>query len=190
MPFPIRTVQIERNEPAPRRLPSTLLPILRKQQFFQCLDDASGEKLLASAKVLRYGKGERIIEQGAEGYSMFVLVEGAADVNVSRDGESTHVAMLKAGDYFGEMSLLTGEKRNATVVANIDCDLLKIDKAAFADVLQSNKELFQKLSEMLARRRMETEGAIASAANSQADDATQKEYAATFLARLYSFFQL
>jgi len=190
IPFPTRTLQIERHQPIAKNIPATLLPALRKQQFFQCLDDAGSERLLSAAKMLRYGRSEKIIMQGAEGHSMFVLVNGSADVHVDHNGEATYVASLKAGDYFGEMSLLTGEKRNATVIAKSDCELLEIEKADFAEVLQSNKELFQKLSAMLAKRRLETEGILASAADSHATDAKQEEYAANFLERLSSFFQL
>ncbi|MGB8354994.1 MAG: mechanosensitive ion channel family protein [Chthoniobacteraceae bacterium] len=190
IPFPIRTLQIERHQAAAKNIPSTLLPTLRKQQFFQCLDDAGSERLLSTAKMLRYGRSEKIIIQGGEGHSMFVLVKGAADVHVDRNGELTYVASLKAGDYFGEMSLLTGEKRTATVIAKSDCELLEIEKESLAEVLQSNKELFQKLSEMLAQRRLETEGILASTVGGNAAGAKQEEYAANFLERLYSFFQL
>jgi len=190
IPFPIRTIQIERPRAVSKNIPSTLLPALRKHQFFQCLDDAGSERLLSTAKMFRYGKGEKIIMQGAEGHSMFVLVNGEAEVHVGSHAESTYVATLKTGDFFGEMSLLTGEKRSATVIAKSDCELLEIDKTDFAEVLQSNKELFQKLSEMLAKRRLETEGVLASAAGSQNIEAKQEEYAANFLERLSSFFQL
>lgn len=190
IPYPIRTIQMERTSAKSQKVPYELLATLRQQQFFQCLEDAESERLLTSSKLLRYGRGERIIEQGAEGNSMFVLVNGAADVRVNHNGQAAHVAALKAGDYFGEMSLLTGEKRSATVVAKNDCELLEIEKAAFSEVLQSNQRLFQKLSEMLARRRLETEGVLASSVGNRAAATMEKEYAANFLAKLYSFFQL
>jgi len=190
IPSPIRTIQIERKGTKTQSIPQALMATLQTQKFFQCLDSTESEQLLSSAKMLRYGRGEKIIHQGAEGRSMFVLVSGSADVHVSQNGESNYVATLKAGDYFGEMSLLTGETRSATVIAQQDCELLKISKFAFSEVLKSNETLFKKLSEMLAQRRMEMEGVLASSASHQAIATKQEEYAANFLSRISSFFQL
>lgn len=190
IPYPMRTVQVERRQSTPHSIPPLVMDTLRKQKFFQCLDDAQIDRMLASAKLVRYGRGEKLITQGDEGNSMFVLVSGAVDVHVNHDGMLTYVTTLKAGDYFGEMSLLTGEKRSATVIANSDCESLKIDKMSFAEVLQSNPELLQKLSEMLARRRLETEGVLASTTEKKTIETKQEEYTATFLARLSSFFEL
>lgn len=190
IPFPIRTLQIERRQAPPHSITPLVMDTLRKQKFFLCLDDAQTERLLTSAKLLRYGRGEKLIKQGDEGNSMFVLVNGAVDVHVGHDGEQTYVTTLRPGDYFGEMSLLTGEKRSATVVANSDCESLRIDKTSFAEVLLSNPGLLQKLSEMLASRRLETEGILHSTAEKKTIDTKQKEYTANFLVRLSSFFKL
>jgi len=190
MPYPIRTIQIERRQPPPHSITPLVMDTLRKQKFFQCMDDAQIDRLLAPAKLLRFGRGESLITQGSEGDSMFVLVSGSVDVHVNHDGQLTYVATLKAGDYFGEMSLLTGEKRSATVIANSDCETLKIDKMSFAEILQSNPELLQKLSEMLAKRRLETEGILASTTETKTIETKQEEYTANFLSRLSSFFEL
>ena len=190
IPYPVRTLQIERRQPAPHSITPLVMDTLRKQKFFMCLDDAQIDRLLASAKLLRYGRGESLITQGEEGNSMFVLVSGAVDVHVGHEGRLTYVTTLKAGDYFGEMSLLTGEKRSATVIASSDCESLKIDKTSFAEVLLSNPELLQKLSAMLAQRRLETEGILASTTEKKTIEIKHEEYTANFLARLSSFFEL
>lgn len=190
IPYPVRTLQIERRPGTSHTITPIVLDTLRKQKFFLCLDDAQIDRMLASARLLRYGRGEKLIVQGDEGDSMFVLVSGTVDVHVGHDGTMTYVTTLKPGDYFGEMSLLTGEKRSATVVANGDCESLQIDKNSFAEVLLSNPELLQKLSEMLARRRLETEGILHSTAGKKTIETKQEEYTANFLARLSSFFKL
>src|SRR5581483_6816672 len=145
---------------------------------------------LESANLCRFGRNEKIIEQEAEGNSMFILAQGAAAVYVQRNGEAAQVATLRDGDYFGEMSLLTGEKRSATIVATTDCDVLEIEKPVFAELLQKNPALLQSLSEMLAQRRLENESVLASTAEQRTLMSRKAEYTASFLAKLGSFFEL
>jgi small-conductance mechanosensitive channel/CRP-like cAMP-binding protein len=190
IPFPIRTVQIER--PAGKQQQSLLAArgSVRRQPFLKLLDDVQIDKLLHHARLLRFGRGEKIIQQGAAGESMFILLSGECDVFVSASEQSALVATLRTGDCCGEMSLLTGEPRSATVIARVDCEMWEIDKHVFAEVLQENEPLVQKLGELLARRRIETEGILASASEQSQIATKQKEYTESFLRKLYSFFEL
>ncbi len=193
IPFPIRTVQLERKRAAQYTLPEATRSLIRHKPFFQCLSDEQASRIIGSACLLLFGRGEKIVEQGLEGDSMFVLVRGTADVHVRQPGETGEtaaVATLQPGDYFGEMSLLTGETRSATVMALADCEVLEIAKSHLAPMLQENTQLMQNLSEMLARRRMANEGTLASAAGKHGIVEKEKEYADRFLARLASFFEL
>jgi CRP-like cAMP-binding protein len=164
--------------------------VLRSRSPFAGCNDAQIDELLTSARRARYGQGESIIGQGHPGDSMFVLLEGSADVLVAADGHATRVASLGAGDCFGEMSLLNGEPRSATVVARRDCEVIEIGKVSVAEMLQKSPELLQSLSEILARRRIENEGLLAESARTRSLAETQKQYTATFLTKLKSFFQL
>ncbi len=190
IPFPIRTLKIDRAAQAANEISAVARAGLRGQSIFQCLSDAQMEQLLDSARLLRYGAGEKIIQQNAQGDSMFVLLHGSAGVHVGADGAQTLVATLGAGAPVGEMSLLTGEKRSATVIAQTDCDVLEIRKSVFAELLENNEMLLQKLSELLAQRRMENEGALASASEKKTLDARKEEYTKTFFTKLRSFFEL
>ena len=193
IPFPIRTVQIERKRPAKYSVPEATRALIRHKPFFECLSDDQAGRIIESASLRLFARGEKIVEQGAEGHSMFVLVSGAAEVHVRQPGataETTAVATLRAGDYFGETSLLTGETRSATVLALEDCEVLEIAKSQLAPMLQENAELLRNLSEMLARRRVANEGTLASSAGKKAGVEKEKEYTARFLARLASFFEL
>ena len=190
IPFPIRTVQIERPSRAVHDPIDIARACVRKQPFLQLLDDAQLEKLLAHAKYLRFGRREKIIVQGAAGQSMFILLNGEAQVFVQANGADTPVATLRTGDYCGEMSLLTGEPRSATVIASTDCEVWQIGKETLAEILQENETLVQKLGELLAQRRMETEGILASSSESAQLATKQKEYTEGFLKKLYSFFEL
>jgi CRP-like cAMP-binding protein len=192
VPFPVRTVQMasEGQRGDDDAINVIARKILRSRSPFDCCDDAQINELLASAHRVRYGRGEVIIEQNHDGDSMFVLLEGTADVLVAVSGHRTRVAGLGAGDCFGEMSLLTGEPRSATVMARSDCDVMEIGKTSVAEMLQQSPELLQSLSEMLAKRRLENEGALAESAQARARAETQKQYTATFLTKLKSFFEL
>lgn len=191
IPFPIRTLQIERKT-AQRGEDGmqTARACVRKQPFFQLLQEEQIDHILRTARVLRFGRGEKVIEQGANGYSMFILLEGEADVYVHANSLDARVATLRSGDYCGEMSLLTGEPRSATVVARTDCEMCEIEKNIIGSILQENEPLVRKLGELLAHRRMENEGILASSASQAHIDGKHTEYTEGFLKRLSSFFEL
>ena len=121
---------------------------------------------------------------------MFVLLQGAAAVSISQNGAMVQVGSLRMGDCFGEMSLLTGEKRTATVRAEEDCEVIEISKPAMAAVLHEAPECVNQLSELLATRKMETEGVLKDAAQGFVQEKKEREYRATFLRRLRSVFEL
>lgn len=196
IPFPIRTVQLERRKPVDMRRHGArhdeFRLMLQSQPIFQVIEAADLDQLLENCAFHHYGRGERIIVEQAPGDSMFVITSGHAAVLINgQNGSATQVAQLRSGDCFGEMSLLTGERRSATVQALDDCEVLEIAKPVFAEILSRETGLVQRLSELLARRKLEMDG---HATRSQAADASaaaiQNQYQATFLSRLRSFFEL
>src|SRR5204863_5594158 len=192
IPFPIRTLHVER-----RTAPGAAFEdydeartTLREEPLFEYLSDAQIDNLVKQARLNYFGRGERVIQEGAEGDSMFVLLRGAARVWVSKNGSSIPIATLSAGDCFGEMSLLTGESRTATVQAESDCYVLEIGKPVMADVIRDSPDCLERLSELLARRKMENEGVLKEAASQTLNQRKEREYQASFLKRLQSFFEL
>jgi small-conductance mechanosensitive channel/CRP-like cAMP-binding protein len=191
IPFPIRTLQLERRPAvAARDEQEEARAILRGEPLFQYLSDAQIDNLIARAQVNQFGRGERVIEEGADGDSMFVLLRGAAQVSVAKNGSAVPVATLRSGDCFGEMSLLTGEKRSATVRAADDCYVLEISKEVMGDIIRESPDCLRQLSEILARRKLETEGVLKGASPVSDRAAQETEYRARFLKRLKSFFEL
>src|SRR5437764_3573577 len=191
IPFPMRRVHIERRAaPVAYEDYDEARAILREEPLFECLSDAQIDSLVKEARLNYFGRGERVIQEGADGDSMFVLLRGAARVWVSKNGTSIPVATLSAGDCFGEMSLLTGEPRTATVRAESDCYVLEIGKPVMAEVIRDSPDCLERLSELLAKRKMENEGILREAASQGQHDKTQREYTATFLHRLRTFFEL
>ena len=192
IPFPIRTLQVERRGRAPVEDEyKEARKILREEPLFECLSDGQIENLVKQSELNHFGRGERVIEEGAEGDSMFILLRGAAQVSVSKNGSTVPVARLRSGECFGEMSLLTGEKRSATVQAEGDCYVMEISKGVMGDVIRDSPECLKALSELLAKRKMHTEGILKDAASPNAEQAAkQREYTANFLKRLKTFFAL
>jgi small-conductance mechanosensitive channel/CRP-like cAMP-binding protein len=191
IPFPIRTLRVERKGPAPiQEEYQEARAILRSEALFECLSDEQIESLVQQSQVSHFGRGERVIREGAEGDSMFVLLRGSAEVSISKNGTSISVATLKAPDCFGEMSLLTGEHRTATVRAQTDCQVMEIGKPVMAELLRASPDCLERLSELLAKRKMETEGLLKEAVSHGQNARKEREYSATFLHRLRTFFEL
>ncbi len=190
IPFPIRTIQMEEAKTTAQPVMDAVRTSVRKQPFLQLLDDSQTDRLLASARLQRFGRGEHVIEQGDEGRSMFILLRGEAAVIVNGGNAHTQVATLRDGDYFGEMSLLTGEPRSATVLAQTDCEMWEIGKDVLGELLEHNQALVDKLSDLLAKRRLENEGIIASALPATVMQEKHREYHASFVSKLRSFFEL
>src|SRR5437667_3112828 len=184
IPFPIRTLHVERKAaPLVQDDQAEALSILRGEPLFECLSDEQLDHLIKQARLNIFGRGEPVIEEGSPGDSMFVLLRGAANVFVSKNGSTIQVATLNAGDCFGEMSLLTGEPRSATVRADADCYVMEIGKPVMAEVLRDAPSCLEKLSELLAQRKMETEGIVKEAASTDERASKQRQYTLTFLRR-------
>jgi len=159
---------------------------LSRHPIFGFLDADRIEALVAESPVARFSPGEFVVEQDAPGESMFLVVRGRVDVRMRRAGRVDRLATLGAGDCFGEMSVLTGEPRVATVVALEELEVVEITKAAVGNLVAARPDVIDRLSELLARRQLENQqSAPAGAAAAQAADSS-----AGMLRRLRGFFQL
>jgi small-conductance mechanosensitive channel/CRP-like cAMP-binding protein len=191
IPFPIRTLQIQRKQAeSTTDARDEARAILRNEPLFQCLELDQLNTLVDNGTLNRFGRGERIIEEGAKGDSMFILLRGTAQVSVSKNGTTIRVGVLRTGDCFGEMSLLTGEQRTATVRAEGDCEVLEISKAPMSEIFHETPECLNQLSELLAKRRLETEGIVKDASQPHDADHKEREYHASFLRKLKAVFEL
>ena len=191
IPYPIRTLQLQRRTGRPAdEGHDEARQILRGEPIFECLSDTQLDDLVKRARLNHFGRGESVIEEGADGDSMFILLRGTAGVSVAKNGASIQVATLSEGDCFGEMSLLTGEKRSATVRADGDCYVMEIGKSVMAEVIRESPACLEQLSDLLAKRKLETEGIVKEAASQDQTDTKQREYKANFMRRLRTFFEL
>ena len=112
-----------------------------------------------------YAAGEQVVRQGRPGDSMFVIVSGSVEVTASEGARpAARIAVLGPGDYFGEMSLLTGSARSATVTTCEQSRLVEIGKASFQRLLSSQPGLVEQFGAALDRRLDERSRTIAGAA--------------------------
>ncbi|MBB5751764.1 Crp/Fnr family transcriptional regulator [Prosthecomicrobium pneumaticum] len=126
--------------------------------FAEVLDPGQIATLAAKATVYAVPPRTVLMSEGDYGDSMFAVIDGAVEVTVegARSG-SREVAMLGPGDIVGEMSLMTGARRTATVTSVVQTRVLQIRKAALEAVLAHSPDLVIGLGAMLARRQIELE---------------------------------
>jgi small-conductance mechanosensitive channel/CRP-like cAMP-binding protein len=127
---------------------------LARVDLFDMLDDTTHGKLAERLSYAPFSRGEAITRQGSEGHYLYMLVAGEAAVRVSRDGDEREVARLKPGNFFGEMSLLTGAQRSATVIALTDVECFRLDKESFQEILRERPEITEGVAAILAQRQV------------------------------------
>lgn len=150
IPFPIRSLQ-RYEAPQQRHQPDTgeILHRLALVDILSPLSASAHEAIAAAARVHVFARGETIIRRDAFGDSMFIVHEGAVSVRI----DDAEVARLKPGDFFGEMALLTGERRAADVVALTDVVAMEIAKNALEPILHDHPELAAAISAKVTQRR-------------------------------------
>lgn len=131
----------------------TLLERLSRVEILRELPPEEVEALVSWVRPAEFKAGETVFEQGSHGDRLYLIEEGSAEVLHAGEGEAPHrVAALGPGDTFGEMALLTGEARFATVRAATDLKTLTIAKEDFDRLLEESPRLSREVTELLARR--------------------------------------
>jgi small-conductance mechanosensitive channel/CRP-like cAMP-binding protein len=152
IPYPIQ-VQIEKPDVLPVRDFSSDEAVLQRVPVFAALSNEARTQLARATTRGLFAEGEVIVRQGESGSSMFVVASG--EVVVLLEPERQEVARIGSGGFFGEMSLLTGAARNATVRAVADSELLEITGAAFRQFVLANPAAVEQIGVAVANRRAE-----------------------------------
>ena len=160
IPFPSRNIHVtEMNEDRlQRKLDEDYarrLDALSRVDVFRILDAERIDRLARRLKLQPFGPGEIILRQGDPGDSLYVIRSGEVTVSMSVAGQSKDVTTLSGGQFFGEMSLMTGESRAATIRARTDVECYVVSKSDFQDVLEAKPELAKTISEILAKRQVD-----------------------------------
>ncbi|MFN0249035.1 MAG: cyclic nucleotide-binding domain-containing protein [Kofleriaceae bacterium] len=116
-----------------------------------------------------FAAGEKVTREGDRDDGLYMLVKGDAAVRIGKGADEKEVARLTAGQFFGEMSLMTGEARTATVVATTDLVTYRIDKPAFEKVLRETPAVAEQIAHILVERRT-----VLSAAQHERDEVRNK----------------
>ncbi|MEM1091181.1 MAG: mechanosensitive ion channel family protein [Pseudomonadota bacterium] len=139
---------------------SAHLPIrqmLGLMDFFSPLNDQELDQVVNKGETASWPAGDTLLTEGDEGASMFVVLQGLLDVWLHPDGQQAiRVGQIEAGEFFGEMSLLTGEPRGATIRAATPVLTLEITKPVMQQLLTDRPVLMERISELVARRQQAT----------------------------------
>ena len=164
----------------------SIIKYLTTLHWLEGMQASNISKLVTNGQVIRYAKDDLIVEQDKEGDSMFVVIEGGARVLLRTDkGGELNIADKKAGDFFGEMSLLTGEPRSASIRADMDSTVLKIDKSSFSNLIASDEHVLSEFVEALSNSKSGIAEAIATA--SSAEGATKETAYKAILNKVWNY---
>lgn len=131
--------------------------------FFAALTPAAFHELLSELQVISLSGGEVLFRAGAAGDSMYIVLSGRLRVSVERaDGVEEGIREIARGDSVGELALLTGEARSATIRAIRDTELAMLSRSAFERAIQSDPTLIRQIALQLAsRQRQDSDGTTA-----------------------------
>ncbi|MEO1002356.1 MAG: mechanosensitive ion channel family protein [Cyanobacteria bacterium J06638_7] len=172
VPYPVRELRpkrapVDRNHPT-RLESSERIALLRHNPLFGPLSDDELASLARQARCLRFSPGEAVVQEGDPGDSLYQLVSGSMEVRKRKAGVAPlPVAQLRAGDIFGEMSLLGDSPRSASVVAKDECVLLEVAQQHIAPLIQRNPALLDQLARLVTARRHQLEDLAGGAAIAQ-----------------------
>jgi CRP-like cAMP-binding protein len=163
--------------------------LLKQVALFTVLDDSELTSLAARMTPCMFTAGDVIVAQGEAGTSMYLVAEGLLHVYVARpeSADLIQVGQLIPGQFFGEMSLLTGEPRSATVKAATDVLVYEITKEDIELLLEKRPEIAERLTETIAKHRLHNEALLQSRTN-QEQAAEVQYFAAQLLAKMRRFF--
>ena len=157
--------------------------LLGRVDLFAGLSDEARREIAGAIRSRTFGDGESIVRQGEPGESMFIIASGRAVVALEPDRRE--VATIEGGGYFGEMSLLTGEPRTATVIARGDTVVLEIGADLFRHLGMTSPQAIEQVGVAAAARRVELEKVRAAGTGAAVADAP-----AGFLSRMRRFLRL
>ncbi|HEX5091993.1 MAG TPA: mechanosensitive ion channel family protein [Burkholderiales bacterium] len=165
------------------------LVMLRQVDLLAPLSDDEKNFVAERLQYAPFARGDIITKQGSLAHWLYIIAFGEAEVRYEQPGRAPRVlGTVRAGQFFGEMGLLAGDSRNATVIAKTDVECYRLDRASFQALLLARPELAQEVSKVVASRTPELETARAEAA--QAPELPAEAAEPALLERIQKFFGL
>lgn len=134
------------------------LAALRRVEIFAPLDE---EEFLSVAEHLvpaPFAAGSTITRQGAVAHKLYILVTGEVEILLTDKGHRRRLNILRAGEansFFGEMGLLTGEPRTASILALTDVECYELNKTAFEHILKARPSIAEDIAHLVASRQLQ-----------------------------------
>ncbi len=159
-------------------------------EIFAHLTAEDRMRLAEGMRPAPFGRGEIITRQDSAAHWLYVLTRGEVEVRVRGEGGVEKlVTRMGAPNVFGEMGVMTGERRTASVIAATEVECYRIDKDAFKAVLRTRPELVEEVSQVMARRRVEL-AAVREGLDAEAKKRRVKQERSEIIASIQSFFGL
>ncbi len=135
---------------------------LRRVELFEQMTEQELRKLAGRLKYVPFAKGNVITKQGTPSqHWLFIIINGEAEVYLEGgNGEKRVLNVLSKGSFFGEMSLMTGAPRMASVIARTDVECYRLDKEAFEEIMQERPSIAEEISQILVERRAQLDNAL------------------------------
>ena len=144
---------------APAAMPP-LEEIISRVPLFEGLDRAQMTQLCRSSRRVSVKTGDLLIEEGAPGHALYIVLSGELEVTKRADGGDVVLAVRKAGEFLGEMSLIERAPRTASARATTDGEMLEIDAAAFQSLIETNPGFGTTILQTMAGRLRSTEASL------------------------------
>ncbi len=135
-----------------RALMAEMAEIVATSHLFKSLDEEGRRRVLTSGFVCSYNEGDKVIEEGEPGDTMYLILKGTARVSTGK----VHLAELTRGGCFGEVSVLTGGERTATVTAQTELDLVAFEAHRIERVLADYPKVRTLLESIVEGRARDT----------------------------------
>ena len=135
-----------------RALMGGMADIIDKSHLFKSLDEEGRGRVLRSGYVCSYNAGDMVLKEGDPGETMFLILNGTARVSTGK----VHLAELTRGACIGEVSVLTGGPRTATVTAHTELDLVAFEQHRVGRILDDYPKVRELLESIVEGRARET----------------------------------
>lgn len=132
---------------------------LRTVDFLADLDPKQIEVVAQGARIEQFLSGERVVHQDESGDELYIILSGSADVQIEQKRSTFGRESFVPGQFFGEMSLLTGEPRSATVVATSCLRVIVVGKESLIRVAKEDHRVIEQIGETVTSRHASTAAA-------------------------------